>query len=86
MTTYRYEFNIIVEVINYIRNNDDAIPTRIMYACRLTHARTKEILNILLENALIDVEKNSRGQSVYTITLKGMEFRNHAVDALGMIS
>lgn len=88
MKNHRDEFRIIVDVLNYMKNNKDnnAVLTRIMYASRLTHARTKEIIQILYSNGLIDYSINGYGQSSYVLTDRGMHFRNLAIDALEMIS
>lgn len=87
MREHRDEFRIIVDVMNYIKHNKDnnAIITRIMYASRLTYGRTKEILQLLYSNGLIDFSLNEYGESTYTITNRGMQFRNLALDALGML-
>ena len=88
MREYRDEFMIIVDVLNYIKHNKDnnAGITRIMYASRLTHARTKEIIQILYSNGLVDYSIDTYGQPSYVLTDRGMHFRNLAIDALEMLS
>lgn len=88
MREHRDEFRIIVDVLNYIKHNKDnnAVITRIMYASRLTYARTKEIMQLLYSNGLVDYSINTYGQSSYVLTDRGMQFRNLALDALEMIS
>jgi predicted transcriptional regulator len=48
--------------------------TRIMFHAYLTHGQTREYSNLLVENGLLELDKESASMKQYRTTPKGLEF------------
>ena len=59
-------------------------PTRIMYSSNLSWRPLKEVLEAMLEQNLISVEKHGR-RTLYTITEKGKNVLNYFHEAMELV-
>ncbi|NIO21601.1 MAG: hypothetical protein GTN76_12880 [Candidatus Aenigmarchaeota archaeon] len=71
-TKYRSELKILVDILNVIRQENEAGPTKILYKANLSYDRLVKYLEKLKSMELI-VEFESKSKS-YALTEMGFEF------------
>lgn len=75
MKKKRERLEIIKDILIAIKERGSNVkPTHILYRSNLSHKMLKEYINELLVSRLIEEKHDKRGNIVYSITFKGMNY------------